>query len=109
MRSELLSEIQLLKDKLGSEEKSVLRLQHAEELGQRFLHGELTDMQSMFAGQLTQMQGSVQQANRSVFELNEQLVRDRQQHAAETEALLTKLERAQKLAEENVSCAPCIV
>lgn len=104
MRSELVDKVQLLKEKLDQEEKSVLRLQHAGQLGQSGLRGELAHVQSTFSRQLTQIQGSMQHTKGGMVELNEQLARERQQRAAETEALVAKLGRAQQLAEENVSC-----
>ena len=107
VRSELTGEIQRLKDRLGAEESTVLRLQHAEELAHSAVQGEMTQLRGSVAGQVARLQGSVQQAQAAVLELSQQLQAERQQRAADATAFQGRLAHAQQQAEEQITCGLC--
>jgi hypothetical protein len=92
----------LLKERLGIEENTVQRMRHAEEQAHTMMHGELSQLHTSLVGEVARLQDSLQQAQCSVQEMNQQLLSERQQRAAEATSIQLKLTHAQQQADEQI-------
>ena len=103
-RVELSGDISQLKDRLGLDEASVERLRHTAAAAQTELHGELAQVSTSMASEITQLRAALTHAQADMRDLSQRLEAERAQRSAEAAAWAARLAHAQQQADERIRC-----